>query len=116
MIPTDIVEAIVQIGVFPTLFILLLLYVMKSTKDREAEMRATIDMVNNKILEKTCDTHTMATDACNGVTSIDTKVSAVEVKVDTIDRKADHIIDKFGYMSTSIEKAIDKLDAIHMKI
>jgi seryl-tRNA synthetase len=116
MIPTELLESIMKIGVWPTLFILLLLYVMKETKARESEMRATINKVNDQILKKTCDTHELASNVVSDVTAIDTKVASVEVKVDAIDRKADHIIDKFGYMSTSIEKAIDKLDAIHMKI
>lgn len=92
----------VQYGIFGALFILLLIYVLKTSSKRETEYQKIIKTVNEDILTKA---------VCNGedignlskdVDIIDEKIQNIDRKVDAVDRKVDAISIKVDGISGRI--------------
>lgn len=100
-------EISVQYGIFAGLFIMLLLYVIKTNDKREQLYRETISKLQDSIYSTASESNKIVKDLTTNVDIIDSKVHAINKTVDNIDQKVDKLSYKVDVLR---EKVNDKTD------
>lgn len=99
---TTIGEAIVQFGIFGGLFIVLLIYTIKSNDKREKGYHNIISTLNTEILDTAKQNRTCIDGLSKDVDDIDAKLKCIETKVDNVEKKVDEIVYKVDHVSSKI--------------
>lgn len=94
--------AAVKEGIWAVCFVVLLIYVIRENKAREAEYQKTISLLHENVIGQTSTNIRLTEGISQDVDALDHKIHAVTEKVDAVDRKVDHVIVKLDSIDNRI--------------
>lgn len=92
-------QELLKQGVFTALFIVLFVYVIKTTGERERSLQKLINEVLDKQFCEIRSGNDATARIVDNVDKIDTKLSRIDQKVDDVEKKVDGIDRKFELLS-----------------